>query len=95
MNMYTHLQEWLKLYQSQIGRELKLTDMPFLFIAPNGQLEPIKKMIYQHFAKIMKQWAEGSGIKKNYITHSHHHGGVQYYFMFALLHHQWTLHQVQ
>lgn len=95
MDMYTHLQEWLEFYRSQTGRDFKPTDKLFPYIAPNGQLEPGKEMAYNHFAKIMKRWTEGAGLRKTYTTHSFRRGGAQYRFMFAPFHRRWTLHRVR
>ncbi|KAF5386085.1 hypothetical protein D9615_002449 [Tricholomella constricta] len=95
MDMYTHLPQWLKLYESQIRRPLEPDDFLFPYIAPNGTIHPKRDMSYTSFAKTLAQFTKAAGLEKTYTTHSFRRGGAQYRFMFAPRHLRWTLNRVR
>lgn len=93
--MYTHLLQWLELYEKLLGRKLQPEDQVFPHLSTNGTIYPHKEMSYKTFMKLFATFKTGAGLDGWFTTHSFCHGGAQYRFIFAPPSYRWSLNIVR
>ncbi|EDR05077.1 uncharacterized protein LACBIDRAFT_303868 [Laccaria bicolor S238N-H82] len=91
MDMFTHLQRWLKYLEGRLGRSLESSDFIFPHISHNGTIDPKRTMSYDTFQKHLSEFVAGAGLTKTYTTHCFRRGGAQYRFMYAPIGRRWSL----
>ena len=77
MDMFTHLQHWLKYLEGCLGRSLESNDFIFPHISHNGTIDPKCAMSYDTFQKLFGEFVAGAGLTKTYTTHCLRRGGAQ------------------
>jgi len=91
MDMFTHLQRWLKYLEGRLGRSLESDDFIFPYISHNGTIDPKRAMSYDTFQKLLGEFVAGAGLTKTYTMHCFRRGGTQYRFMYAPIGRRWSL----
>jgi len=95
MDMFTHLQCWLKYLEGCLGCSLESDDFIFPHISHNGTIDPKHAMSYDTFQKLLSEFVAGAGLTKTYTTHCFRRGGAQYRFMYAPIGRRWSLSIIQ
>ena len=91
MDMFTHLQCWLKYLEGRLGHSLESNNFISPHISHNGTIDPKHSMSYDTFQKLLGEFMAGAGLMKTYTTHCFQRGGAQYHFMYAPIGSHWSL----
>ncbi|KIM44296.1 hypothetical protein M413DRAFT_25722 [Hebeloma cylindrosporum] len=97
IDAYTHLLDWLDLYEVLIGRPLEPDDYIFPTIGAGGVLHPKRLMSSDIAQKRITAMAKEAGVHgaEYFTTHCFQRGGAQYRFMFAEPGQRWTLARIR
>ena len=61
MDMFTHLQRWIAVLECELRPELVSDDYLFLYIGPNGLINPKQAMSHEVVQSLLSKFGMGAG----------------------------------